>query len=238
MKINSKKFFSENEMKKIEASISEAESRTSGEIVAMVVESSDLYRDIDVSAGLIISAMLSVYPAEVFYANSVFLLSKFIPSMSWLAQIPDGFRFIAGLSVFIILTVLFYVPVRLLITKLYPLKRSLISIKRMDAEVRERALRAFREHNLDRTRDATGVLFLISVFEKRVHVLADHGIYKMIKQDTLDKYAGSIGKGIASGNGADALCGAIKDAGMELEKYFPRKSDDKNELPDKIVTER
>ena len=108
----------------------------------------------------------------------------------------------------------------------------------MDAEVRERALRGFHEHGLANTKDATGVLFLISILERRVHVLADHGIYTKIKQETLDKYADSIGKGIASGKGSEALCNAIKDAGKELEKHFPRKEDDKNELSDRIVTEK
>ena len=238
MKTKSEKFFTENETRQIENSIREAESRTSGEIVAMVVDNSDGYRDIDVFAGIIISAMLSVYPAEMLYADSVVLLRKLIPSMSWLTQIPDGLRFITGLSVFIILTVILYFPVKTLFAKFPSLKRGMLSVKRMDAEVRERALRGFREHGMDKTRDATGVLFLISVFEKRVHVLADHGIYKKIKQDTLDKYADSIGKGIAAGKGGEALCDAIKHAGKELEKHFPRKSDDKNELPDSIVTEK
>jgi len=238
MNKKSNAFFTKNEQKAVEAAIREAESNTSGEIVTMVVERSDGYRDIDIIAGIIISAMISVYPAEMVYAYSEVLLRKILPSLNWLAQVPDGMRFITGLTAFAALTVILNFPVKFIFIKFPSLKRFLISIKRMDAEVKERALRGFHEHGLAGTRDATGVLFLISILEKRVHVLADHGIYTKIKQETLDKYASSIGKGIASGKGAEALCNAIKDAGKELEKYFPRKSDDVNELSDSIITEK
>jgi len=238
MNKKSETFFTQNEKKSIETAIKEAESRTSGEIVTMVVERSDSYRDIDVIAGLIISALISVYPAGIVYAASETLLRKLIPSMNWYSHIPDGTRFLTGLTVFIALTIILHYPVKLIFMKFPSLKRFILSIKRMDAEVQARALRGFHEHGLDKTKDATGVLFLISILEKRVHVLADHGIYTRIKQESLDKYAASIGKGIASGNGAEALCSAIKDAGQELEKHFPRKIDDRNELSNRIVTEK
>jgi putative membrane protein len=238
MNTKSDAFFTDSEKKSIEAAIKEAESRTSGEIVTMVVEQSDSYRDINVLAGIIISAMISMFPAEIVFANSELLLRKFIPSMSWFNQIPDGVRFFAGMSVFIALTIILYFPVKFIFSKFPSLRRTILSIKRMDEEVRERALKGFHEHGLGNTKDATGVLFLLSVFERRVHVLADHGIYTKINQETLDKYATSIGRGIADGKGAEALCGAIKDAGKELEKHFPRKSDDRNELSNRIVTER
>lgn len=238
MKNKSETFFTEEETKKIESAIKDAESRTSGEIVTMVVEKSDSYRDIDAIAGIIISAIISVYPAELVFAGSESLIRKLVPSMNWFSQIPDGMRFLAGLTAFIVLTVILNFPVKFIFTSFPSLKRFILSIKRMDAEVRERALRGFSEHGLGATKDATGVLFLISLLEKRVHVLADHGIYTKINQETLDRYASSIGNGIASGNGGEALCNAIKDAGKELEKHFPRRSDDTNELPDRIVTEK
>lgn len=234
----SETFFTENEKKMVEAAIKEAESRTSGEIVAMIVDKSDEYRDVDVFAGIISAAIISIFPAEIVYANSEAILSKMIPSMSWFSQVPDGARFITGLSVFIALTVILHLPLKFLFMKFLFLKRFLISINRMDAEVQERALRAFHEHGLGETKDATGVLFLLSILERRVYVLADHGIYAKIKQETLDKYAASIGKGIASGKGAEALCSAIRDAGTELEKHFPGRKDDKNELSNRIVTEK
>ena len=238
MKNRSETFFTEIEKKAVKSAIKEAESHTSGEIVTMVVEKSDTYRDIDIIAGLIISAAISIYPAELVYAGSEMLLRKLIPSLNWFTHVPDTTRFMTGLSVFIALTIILHFPVKI-IFKIFPsLKRLILSIKRMDSEVHERALRGFSEHGLNNTKDATGILFLVSILERRVHVLADHGIYTKIKQESLDRYAASIGKGIASGKGGEALCNAIKEAGKELEKYFPRSGDDKNELTDNIITEK
>jgi putative membrane protein len=46
----------------------------------------------------------------------------------------------------------------------------------------------FYQHNLHRTRDASGVLFLISIFEKKIHVLADSGIYTKIEPGVLNGF--------------------------------------------------
>jgi putative membrane protein len=238
MKNKSEKFFTEKEQADIESAIKQAESRTSGEVVAMVVERSSAYMDIDVLAGILFSALIAVYPADIIFLLAASMLRKIIASLNWFEQVPDSLKFLTGLLSFIAITMVLYLPVKLLFRKFPAVKRHILSLKRKEFEVRERAIRAFHEHGLANTRDATGVLFLISILERKVYVLADRGIYAKIKQDTLDKYASSVAKGIASGKGADALCQAIRDAGEVLEKYFPRKSDDKNELSDRMVFEK
>lgn len=237
MKKGSDSFFTDDEKKRIEAAIHDAESGTSGEIVAMVVERSDDYKDVDVFVSMLISACLAVIPSEVIFMNSGQLLRKFIPAMGWVSGIPDNTRFMAGLLAFMVIILLLYMPVKFLLRLLPPLRRFFIPLRRRDYEVREKALAEFREQGLDRTRDATGILFLISLFERRVYVLADHGIYAEIKQNTLDAYADSVSRGLAEKNGAAALCGAIRSAGEELAKYFPRRADDTNELPDRVLGE-
>lgn len=238
MNKKSKNFFTEKEQADIESAIKQAESRTSGEIVAMVVEKSSAYMDIDVLAGIIFSALIAVYPAEIAYLHSSSILRKIIPSLNWVDQAPDSWRFLTGLFVFAAITVLLYFPIKMLFRKFPAIKRNLLPLKRKEFEVRERAIRAFHEHGLANTRDATGVLFLISVLERKVYVLADRGIYAKITQAALDGYAASIAKGIADGKGGEALCNAIVDAGKELEKHFPLKSDDTNELSDRIIFEK
>ena len=237
MKKVSDNFFTDDEKKRIEAAIHDAESGTSGEIVAMVVERSDDYKDVDVFVSMLISACLAVIPSEVIYMHSEQLLRKFIPAMGWVSGIPDNTRFMAGLLGFMVIILLLYMPVKFLLRLLPALRRFFIPLRRRDAEVRERALAVFREQGLDRTRDATGILFLISLFERRVYVLADHGIYAVIKQDALDAYAESVSRGIAGKNAAAALCEAVRSAGEELAKFFPRRADDTNELPDRVLGE-
>ncbi|HPS58541.1 MAG TPA: hypothetical protein PK514_10595 [Spirochaetota bacterium] len=229
-------FFTDNEKERIEAAIAAAESGTSGEIVAMVVQSSDHYRDVDVFVSMLLSACMAVFPSEVVYLNAEHILRKVIPAMGWMSGIPDNTRFMTGLLAFLVVTLVLYMPVRFLFGRLPSLRRFFIPVSRRDAEVREKALSEFREQGLDKTRDATGMLFLVSLFEKRVYVLADHGIYDKIKQASLDVYADMVSKGIANKKGADALCDAITGAGAELAKYFPRRDDDVNELPDRVLS--
>lgn len=238
MRYSSENFFTEEEKSMIEAAIKESEEKTSGEIVAMVVERSDSYRDVDVMVGMIIASILSLYPAEIVFANADMILSKVIPMFSWSSSIPGGAKFFAGLFTFIILTIALHIPFRGLVSRLEPVKRLFIPVRRRETEVRERALRAFHDNRLGETRDATGVLFLISLLERRIQILADHGIYKKITHEKLDSYVAGIGKGLAGGKGAEALCGAIREAGKELALHFPRRSDDSNELSDSIRTEK
>lgn len=238
MRYNSKTYFNDEDRKKVESAVREAESGTSGEIVAMVVERSDSYRDVDVMISMIIASLISLYPAEVAFKVSADLLPKILPAFSWSSAIPDGARFFTGLFAFILATIILHIPFRALISRMEPLKGWFIPARRKDAEVSERAMKAFFDRNLNATRDATGVLFLVSLLERRVHILADHGIYKKITQQKLDSFASGIAKGMKDGRGADALSAAIRDAGKELAKHFPRKSDDTNELSDSLVTEK
>lgn len=235
MNMKTESFFTDDEKKRIEAAIASAESGTSGEIVAIVAQSSDHYRDVDVFVSMLLSACIAVIPAEAVYLNAEKILTGFVPVLGWVSAVPDKTRFMAGLFAFIVVTLVLYMPVRFLIGRVPALRRLFIPVSRRDAEVREKALSEFRDQGLDRTRDATGILFLLSVFERRVYVLADHGIYEKIKQESLDTYADVVSKGMSAGKGADALCEAIKSAGAELARYFPRKADDVNELPDRLL---
>ena len=237
MKNKSETFFSEIEKKNIENAIKEAELNTTGEIVAMVVDKSSEYSDRDFMGSIFFSAVISIIPAQIFFHYSDFILRKLIPAMGWYIEIPDATRFITGLSFFILLTMILHLPLKAIFNKTPVLKKLFVTNKRMAEKVQDKAFRGFYMHGLNKTKDGTGVLFFISVFEKRVHILADHGIYSKIKQETLDKYAESISKGIASGNGGEALCKSIKAAGQELADYFPIQKDNVNELPDEVIVE-
>ena len=68
----------------------------------------------------------------------------------------------------------------------------------------------FYKEGLYKTRDETGVLFLISLLEKTVYILADKGIYEKVSQNKLDVFALEVTKGIKQEKGAEALCGAIE----------------------------
>ncbi len=246
-KLNSKIFFKETEKKQIENTIIEVEKKTSGEIAVMIVNQSEKYKESEIFGAVLLSLFFSL------------IILYFIPEMLWtllniLKKSPDSiinnlinlpfqlkaeFRYLLmyGIMIFIPLTIVLFVLFKILVSKIKFLKRIFLTNNQIEYEVREKALTSFFEYGLYKTRDETGVLFLISLLEKRVYILADKGIYEKIKQKTLDKYAEEISKGIRKNQSADALCKAITDCGNTLGKFFPIKKDDTNELPNKLIIE-
>jgi putative membrane protein len=204
-----KDFFTAAEQQRIEAAVQLAESRTSGEIVPMVVDESYDYPR-----------------AEILGAGLLALASAV--SLSWAF-------FGESLWHFLWLFVLGYFPFKQLIRRVPALRRRLIHPTEISAEVAEKAIVCFLEQGLHHTCDETGILILISLFERRVQVLADRGINAVVPPSTWDGIVATITAGIRSGDTATALCAAIETCGRLLEAHFPVKADDRDELPNLIL---
>ena len=202
-------FFSKEEQQKIEAAVKAAESKTSGEVVPMVVDSSYDYPRTDLIAGGTLALA----------SGLIFSWAVGGESIWWFLPV-----FIVGFFVF-----------QQLIRSLPDLKRRLIHPDELTAEVKEKALVSFIEHGLHNTRDRTGILILISLFEHRVQILADSGINAKVPEHTWEEVDDIIVEGLKTGNACNAVCQAIERCGELLQEHFPRKHDDTNELPNLIM---
>ena len=238
--MNSKTFFSEIEHKKIEETIRRVETKTSGEVVAMITNQSEDYIEIDVMISFVVALIFSLltlyFLPDILYLINTSIITKII-SLPY--QFKDMFRYVLlyGVYFFIPLCIFYIVLVKLFLSKFPMIKGILVSKFNKSEAVRNRALRAFYEHGLYNTRDKTGILFLISLIEKQVYILADKGIYEKITQENLDKYAEIVVSGIKQKKASEALCTAISSCGEILEKNFPIKSDDTNELSNHVIIE-
>ncbi|HXT54624.1 MAG TPA: hypothetical protein VN826_08980, partial [Candidatus Eisenbacteria bacterium] len=85
-------------------------------------------------------------------------------------------------------------------------------------------------------RDHTGILILISLLEHRVEVLADRGINAKVEPATWQEISKIVADGLKANQACEAVCKAISRCGEILAAHFPRRSDDRNELPDRLVT--
>jgi putative membrane protein len=202
-------FFTQEEQENIELAVKQAESQTSGEIVPMIVDSSYDYQR-----------------AELIGAGTVALATGLI--VSWLFGEESIWWF---LPVFIIGFPIFQRIIRCLPN----LKRKLIHPDELTAEVKEKAVVSFIEQGLHETRDRTGILILISLFEHRVQVLADSGINAKVPPHTWDEIVAVITEGLQKDNTASAVCQAVERCGELLQEHFPRKHDDEDELPNLII---
>lgn len=205
----SEKFFSKEEKEKIKKTTMDTELRTSGEIAVVVVDHSSSYTEAEIIGGFFLGSLLSLIIAVLFFHSSIWFYIPF----SFLLSFPFHMFF-----------------------KKYPvLKASFIGKKRMQNAVRDRALKAFYENGLYRTKDQTGVLFFLSILERKVWVLADKGIHEKITQPTLDLFARKVSKGIREGRSCDALCEGIKEIGELLAKHYPVAAGDIDELTDEVI---
>jgi len=205
------KFFTAEEKERLKAITQEVESRTIGEIVVMVVDRSDHYIDAEVFGGALLGSLLSLILTLLFFHSSIW---SYVP-----------------------LSFLFFFPCRFLLQKVDGLKKLFIGVRRKEEAVRLRAERAFFERGLYKTKRNTGVLFFLSLLERKVWVLADKGIYEKMDQETLNRFANEVSRGIREGRACDALSKAIQEIGVVLSRHFPITPDDTDELPDEVMTE-
>jgi len=203
-------YFTPEEKAKVEEAIHEVELASIGEVVAMIVDSSDRYPEAAVTGGVFLSSLVSLAVTKLFLGSALWY--------------------------FILLQIFLFFPFRFLLESSPFFKALFIGPRSKEERVQQRALQAFHEKELDKTRGQTGVLFFLSLYERKVWVLADKGIYEKIHQETIEGFAKAVSQGMKEGRGCDALCRAIRDAGHLLAKHFPSEPGDVNELPNKVIT--
>jgi putative membrane protein len=208
---NAKIFFTEAEKQRIEETTRAVECCTIGEVAVMIVDSSDEYREAIVLGSVLLSSGISLLVSEAFLN--------------------------ASLNYFVLLSFLLFPLMWLLFRALPVMKTSFVGRHRLEEAVRERAVRAFYEKGLYKTKANTGVLFFISVLEHKVWVLADKGVYEKIDQQTLNTSALTVSRGIKEGCACVALCQAINEAGKILAQHFPLTPGDTNELSNQVLTD-
>lgn len=207
--MKAERFFTDADKERIRQAVVAAESKTAGEIVPMIVTSAARYTEIEL-LGLVAGL----------FAGMV---------IEWFWSDPWG-------SPYFQLWPVFGALIGFLIGRIADVKRLLAPSGRIAEAVHALGLASFTEQGLHYTKDHTGILILVSLLEHRVEVLADRGINQKVAQGTWDEIVRVISTGIKSGHACDAFCAAIERCGEILATHFPRQADDKDELPNRLVT--
>lgn len=210
-------FLSESDCQKVDAAVKAAEEKTSGEIVPMVIPAAYHY------------PMADVIGAAAFAIPLAIVLTHLLGRWLWIGD--------RNLWLFLGLAAVLFILFHILVGRIPSLKRCFISQREMEEEVQEAAVTRFFGRGLHRTRDETGVLILISVFERKVWVLADRGINDKVKEGQWEEVVAMITGGIRQNRPVEAICRAVEQVGEILAAHFPVKPDDTNELRNIIVEE-
>jgi putative membrane protein len=215
MKDLMERFISKADRERIDDCVRKAESLTRGEIVVMVVPESHRY-----PTACVMGAIALSFPVAVALTPTLGDLFRAGPSNMWI--------FLAAL---IPLFLIFQEAVK----RIHSLKRFFISRKEMEEEVREEAQIQFFRKGLYRTREESGVLIYISVFERKVWVLGDRGINAEIPEVKWNGIVVMMVQAIKDGNPAEGICRAVNEVGWILKDKFPVKPGDRNELENMII---
>lgn len=209
------RFFGAEDRAEIKAAVGEAERRTSGEIVPYAVSSCDDYevaRWHGAALGAIGCGLLAA-AVHTFGGYWGALLDL------WIAVPPvigAGLGYLAAVAS----------PA---------IRRALIPADVLEERVRQRAAAAFLEQEVFDTRERTGILIFVALFERRVVVLGDAGINAKVAQHEWDDVVASIVAGIRAKTPGKALAAGIRACGELLERPgITRRADDTDELADDL----
>ncbi len=205
-------------MAAVEAAVKEAEQLTSGEIVPFIVKKSSTYPVATWRGGAIFGlvGLMTVLLLGQFYAGW---------SLGWLFTVGGTGSAALVLSALGVL----------LVRSLPAVERFFAGSSSMTRAVRDRSMRAFVEEEVFDTRERTGILIFVSLFEHRVEVVGDSGINARVEPDDWVHVVEDILKGIRDGEMADGLVSAVQRCGSLLEeKGVEIREDDSNELSDSV----
>jgi uncharacterized membrane protein len=96
------------------------------------------------------------------------------------------------------------------------------------------ARQEFHVLGMTKTKDRTGILIFLLLEDKKFFVLADDGIHTKVEDGTWDKIANEMSNHFFQKNFRIGIVHGVHSVGVELSKFFPRKSDDTNELPNDV----
>jgi putative membrane protein len=226
--------FDTEEQKRIENAVKMVERNTSGEVAVMIVDESDSYREAAAIGAVVFAGFFALLAAMLLEAG-IHYDDIWMDRSGVLSGALSVVAHTVTVWIYIPLVLLLYFPFKYLLDRVSGLKILFMPARRLQEEVRERAVRAFFEKGLYRTRDETGILIFISILERTVWILGDRGINEKISQDFWNAQAAELTRGMKAKDHCAALCEVIARCGEELARHFPRKADDTNELADGVL---
>lgn len=101
--------------------------------------------------------------------------------------------------------------------------------------IRILAIEEFRRLGMQKTRDRTGVIMFFLLADRRFYIYGDRGLHRKVGQETWDRLVGEMSEQAKTAGLFDAVIYGLGQIGELLNRHFPIKPDDVNELPNDVV---
>lgn len=198
---------SAQDRKRISRAISDAEEKSSGEIVAVVAASSDDYVFIPLlwAALAALAVPLILFPLTDLHVAAIYAVQ---------------------LVVFAVLG---------LLSQWRSLRIALVPRRVKRARAHRHAMAQFLAQDLHTTKNRTGVLIFVSMAERFAEVIADEGIYEKVPPETWDGVVQELTERIGDDRIAEGFVVATQMCADILAEHFPPGAAEDNELPDHLI---
>ena len=206
------------EQQQINGLVAEVEAASGAQLIVAVIDKADAYPEIPWKAFALaaVTAALVVAPIEIGLVAASALRSS---GLDLLVVLAAGL--VAALAAM-------FVP---------PLGRALLDRARARMEVEQYAQAVFLERGMFQTRHRTGILVLISLFEREAVIVADSGVRRHVTGGQIEAIVERMRPFLAKGLTVGAAQGALTELTRLLQGKFEQAAV-ANELVDALVEER
>ncbi|MGB7041710.1 MAG: TPM domain-containing protein [Xanthobacteraceae bacterium] len=197
---------SEQDCKRISTAIRAAESKTSGEIVCVLAQTSS-----DTTAlPILIAALIALALPWLFVALTAMSVHRILSLQA---------------IIFFVLLVLLSLP---------SVRVALMPRAARRAVAYRVAMEQFAIRGIAHKRDRTGILIFVSLAERCARIIADEGIAACVHQSEWQEAVNELIAHTSTGHMTEGFISAIEICGNVLARSFPRAETSGDELPDRI----
>jgi len=198
------------ELEQIQSAVQKAEKMTRGEIVPVAMTSADDYQFVLYRTPLLLSFALSgglFFFIQPLSAGALFLAQMIILGGSYVLLRQFSF-----------------------------LKYFLLTNHEIEQEINRKSLELFYKYDLQKTAGRTGILITVFIEERRVRILADEGINRLVPEKTWDLVVSDMISEIKNKDLTSAIMLGVKRCGEILSQKIPAQRGNPNELNDNLRT--
>lgn len=218
---------SEADHARVSAAVARAEKGCDAEIVTIVARQSDAYHDAGlhwaILAAFLVCGLAAAFP-ERYESGWIAVMG------GWTHRLPPGQLLLLLLgnmiAVFLAMRYLLAIPA---------LRMAMTPGSTKTRRVRRRAILLFRAAAERRTRGLAGVLLYVSLNEHRAELIADEAINQKVDPARWGEAMAALVDSIRAGEIAGGMAQAVERIGDVLTQICPRRDDNPNELPDRLI---
>ncbi len=206
------KYLNHEQVLQISKAVAEAEKKTSGEIVPMIVARSSSVGHLPFHIGLLI------------------MTAGLLVILGW----EPGWFFAWKWQSLILLSLLSF-GAGFLLSKIPTVQRWMIPDGDEEAQVWQRAQAEWALHKFHKTQARTGIMIFVSIMERKAVVLADEGIARYYPAETWKDIVSLLTGHLQRNEWVPGFKEAIEKCGEVLAKQLPAGAQNPNEVSDQLI---